>query len=400
MLGQSAHRSESCPRRPRLTAALESVLRLWSGGAARDASEPLASIPRRLLVVKVHGMGDSVLIRLIIEGLRKRHPEMEIGVLAGPATREVLTMGTDFRVHLYDQNQLSTLSVIDSLLAIRRMKYDTVLNFEQGSIAGTAFIGCAGVPIHVGFVTVEDSPKSLFLTHGVSFEESRSMWQSFVALARIVDPGLTEVAEELVIRPRLETEQWLGSWWRANIGDGLENAVALHLGCGPGMDFRRWPLENFVALAEQINLEARQVTIILTGTALEKRLISQFISAYRGHAIDASDVGSIERTAAILRQSRLLVSNDTGVMHLGAALGVATVGLFGPNSPRHWAPIGPRATYVYDTDVACSPCINNYQNRTPSYCANIDLGRCMRDIKNESVLAGARRVSPALFLNE
>jgi heptosyltransferase II len=397
MRPESAPAFAPAPRRPRLTATVESVLRLLGTGAARRAAEPLASMPRRLLVVKVHGMGDSVLIRLIIEQLRKRHSETQIGVLAGPATREILTLGTDFRIHLYNQKELSARSAFSSLREIWLAGYDAVLNFEQGSIAGTAFIGCTGIPIRVGFVSIENSPKSIFLTHGVRFEDSRSMWQSFVALARIIDPGVSEAAEALAIRPRPETEAWLSEWWRANIRDSGENAIALHLGCGPGMDFKRWPLGSFLVLAEQISLEAGRVTIILTGTALERPLISKFLMAYRGRAVDASDVGSIERTAAILRRSRLLVSSDTGVMHLGAALGVATVGLFGPTSPRHWAPIGPRATCVYDTTVACSPCVNNYQNRMPSHCTNVDQGRCMRDVTVESVLAAARRVVPATF---
>jgi heptosyltransferase-2 len=353
----------------------------------------LATIPRRLLVVKVHGMGDSVLIRVIIERLRQRFPQMRIGVVVGPATREIMTLNSDFRVHHYSQKELSARSAFASLREIRRVGYDAVLNFEQGSIAGTALIGATGVRIHIGFVPVTGSPKSMFLTHGVRFDDMRSMWDSFIALARIIDPELPETPGTLEIKSQPETIEWVEAWWRTKVGDGREAAVALHLGCGPGMDFKRWPLQRFVELAEIINRRTGRATIILTGTAFEKPLIDEFMRTYRGRAVDASDAGSIERTAAILKRSRLLVSNDTGVMHLGAALGVGTVGLFGPTSPRHWAPIGLRATYVYDTSAACSPCVNNYLNLMPSQCANFDRGRCMRDIGVDAVVAAAQRVS-------
>jgi len=72
------------------------------------------------LIVKVHGMGDSVLIRLIIEQLKKRNPDIDIGVLAGPATREMLTMSTELRVHSYDQKALSVRSAYSALREIRR----------------------------------------------------------------------------------------------------------------------------------------------------------------------------------------------------------------------------------------------------------------------------------------
>jgi len=385
-------------RRPKLTAGVERILSLFGTDGAQKAATPLGSIPRRLLVAKVHGMGDSVLVRMIIDELLRRNPDMEIGLLTGPGTREIMTTGLDFRVHLYSQKELTARSALALLREIRRAHYEAVLNFEQGSIAGTAFAAATGIPLRIGFIPMDSSPKALFLTHGVRFTESRSMWQSFVALARIADPGLCESRMPLTITSRAETAEWITEWWRTKIGDNTQRAVALHLGCGPGMDFKRWPLEMFIALAEQISLHAPRVTIVLTGTAPEELLIRRFISAYPGRAADASDLGSIDRTAEVLQRCQLLVSNDTGVMHLGAALGVPSVGLFGPTTPRHWAPIGRRVAYVYETKVACSPCVNNYQNRMPSGCANADHVRCMRDITPESVMAAARSVVQAGFL--
>jgi len=379
--------------RPKLTAALERLLVAFRPGVTGSLPANLTSVPQRLLVAKVHGMGDSVLIRMVVQQLserRERHPEMLIGVLAGPATREVMTIDTNWMVHLYSQKELDLAYAYGLMKRIRRMRYDAVLNFEQGSIAGTAFLRATGIPIHLGFIPVAKSPKVTFLTHGVPFEDTRSMWSSFVTLARIIDPELSETPRTLELKGSPETRQWLGEWWRAKIGDEDETAVALHLGCGPGMDFKRWPLERFVRLAETIALESRKITFILTGTAIEKPLIREFIKAYGGYAVDASDAGSIDHTAAILKRSSLLISNDTGVMHLGAALGVPTLGLFGPTTPRHWGPIGRQATAMYDTSVQCSPCVNNYQNLMPTSCVNADYGRCMRDIGLESVTKAAR----------
>jgi heptosyltransferase II len=139
--------------------------------------------------------------------------------------------------------------------------------------------------------------------------------------------------------------------------------------------------------------------VILTGTAPERELIRAFISTYSGRAVDASEPRSLMHTAALLKRCNLLVSNDTGIMHLGAALGVPTVGLFGPNSPRYWAPLGPRATYVYDTKVPCSPCLNLYADRWPLACSHDEKGRCMLDITVNSVIMAAKRVILGEWLN-
>jgi ADP-heptose:LPS heptosyltransferase len=158
------------------------------------------------------------------------------------------------------------------------------------------------------------------------------------------------------------------------------------------MDFRRWQIERFVRLAEELRGRIPRLRVLLTGTETEKELIERFAREYSGQCIDASSLCSIERTIGVLGRCDLLVSNDTGIMHLGAAMGLPTVGLFGPNTPRHWAPIGPRSTYVYDTDVPCSPCIDNYRNRLPTACANAVKSRCMYDISVDSVLAAVTRV--------
>ncbi len=336
-------------------------------------------------------MGDSVLVRLILEQLRSQHPSMDIGVLAGAGTRDILALDSNFRVHLYSQNNLSVGSALTTLLTIRRCRYDAVLNFEQGSLAGTAFLAAAGIPFHAGFVAAGHEVKTRLLSHPLRFDENRTMWEAFLTLARLLDPGLSAEIGSFPIRCRPQTAAWLDQWLAAH-GVRGQQPVALHLGSAPTMDFRRWPLERFVRLAEELRAAIAVECVVLTGTPVEKDLVAGFIRGYSGRSIDASGLGSIERTIALLSRCRLVVSNDTGIMHLAAAIGVPTVGLFGPNTPRHWAPVGPRAAYVYETSAPCSPCINNYTNSMPPDCTNPVRGRCMRDISVSSVLAAACRL--------
>jgi heptosyltransferase II len=86
-------------------------------------------------------------------------------------------------------------------------------------------------------------------------------------------------------------------------------------------------------------------------------------------------------------------------MHLGAAMGTPTVGLFGPVSPQQWSPVGPRVATVYETTVSCSPCVNTYLGLRPHECANPDRARCMRDVSVASVIDAARRVVEGNWLD-
>jgi ADP-heptose:LPS heptosyltransferase len=353
-------------------------------------SSSIAS-PRRLLIVKVHGMGDSVLIRAIIERIQRVHPEVEIGVLVGSATRELMTSGLNLRVHTYDQRHLTPARVVATWHAIRRAGYDTIANFEQGSLAGTAFLASVGICTRLGFIG-PDGPKQYLLSHGITFQPLSSMWDSFLELGRRLYPDLPDDLPTIELNSSPSGVQWMRDWWLRVVGEPECAAVAMHLGCGRDMQFKQWPLDRFLDLANRLAIRWPNLKVLLTGTSLEGRLISEFRKRFRGTAVDASNLGSIEKTALILGRCRLLISNDTGVAHLAAAIGTPTVGLFGPTSSVHWAPLGSHATYVYDTKLPCSPCVNNHLNLMPSECTNAMKGQCMRDIEVSSVLSAIDRV--------
>jgi hypothetical protein len=88
-------------QRPWLTATCERLLLRVLPAASEIVTDPLPTIPRRLFVGKVFGMGDGILVRSIIELFHERHPNMQIGILVSPTTREVMTVEASFRVHQY-----------------------------------------------------------------------------------------------------------------------------------------------------------------------------------------------------------------------------------------------------------------------------------------------------------
>ena len=83
------------------------------------------------------------------------------------------------------------------------------------------------------------------------------------------------------------------------------------------------------------------------------------------------------------------VSNDSGLLHIAAALGTPSIGIFGPTSPWHWAPLNPLAATIETTgELPCRPCHK-------PVCRLVH-HRCMRDIAPEQVLAAARRALAAI----
>jgi len=381
--------------RPFLTVVCEHVLSSVLSEYLPSDQSPSSTVhvPKRLLAVKVHGLGDTVMVRAILEHLRRRNPEIEIGILAGPATHEILSAESNFRIHLYEPQRLTMRTALRQIHEIRAFGYETVLNYEQGSLAGTAFLRAIGAPVRIGFLSAPKHPKAFFLTHAIIMEGRQSMWKLFVRLTQIVDPGFPNDPPTTLFFGDDATRAWLNDWWDCHAGALYRRVVAMHLGANSKWgDYRRWPIPRFVELAKRLNVTCGPILIILTGTPPERSLIHEFQELYRGDCIDATNLDSVVRTALVLGRCDLLVSGDTGVMHLGSAMGTPTVGLFGPNTPVHWAPVGPNATYVCATKLPCSPCVNTYAGRVPEKCSFPIPSQCMLDITVDHVLKAAGEV--------
>jgi heptosyltransferase II len=223
-------------------------------------------------------------------------------------------------------------------------------------------------------------------------DESESQWQSLVRIARLIDPDLSPAVDVLPFPVAADIGAVVTRRWSDIVRNAGGPAVALHLGSGIHV-YKRWPVSRFVQLAERIKAIAPRAVFLLTGQAAERELIAEFTRTYTGCACDLSSITSVAETAAILQRCHLLISNDGGVMHLGAAMGVPTVGLFGPASPQQWAPRGPRATFLQGQELPCQPCIRSYREAPPARCTNWISSQCMLSISVDDVIAAARRVA-------
>jgi heptosyltransferase II len=153
----------------------------------------------------------------------------------------------------------------------------------------------------------------------------------------------------------------------------------------PGAEYgaaKRWPVAHFAALARRLDRPA-----VLLGSAKESELCSEIADrAGTGKCLNLAGKTSLLEAFALIAACRVMVSNDSGLMHVAAAFGVPQVALFGSSSPLHTPPLNDRAHVVwlkqdpqYQPPLDCSPC---FQRECP-------LGhlRCLFDIVPERVLA-------------
>jgi len=151
---------------------------------------------------------------------------------------------------------------------------------------------------------------------------------------------------------------------RALFGETPRPLVGVH--ASGGRESKQWHLDRFAAAARVI-AKARHATIVLTGSASDRKLVDTVRAMVTDDVpvIDACGAMDLIDLAALLAELDVLVTGDTGPMHLAAAVGTPVVALFGPSDPRRYGPLGAHHR-VLRVDLPCSPC--NQVRLPPERC--------------------------------
>jgi len=352
------------------------LLRLLPRGTSPGG---LAGEPRRILVIKLHGIGNIVMMLPALRALRRCYPNAEIELLTLSSNRE-FAQGTFDWSALYDLDERSLLRLLFSAAAklppLLRRRYDAVFDFEQFILFSALVSRLTRAPVRVGFEGIGGERARAF-THVVPYVEDDHMGEIFMRIPRALNAGETPGERTIPISSlhREEARRVLGD---AGIQDGAAFAL-FHPGSSANVPLRRWPPACFGRLVFRLSKELGLQTVV-TGTPDEMEIAAKVVEASDGVAVDLSGMLSVMALAALCGSARLVVSNDTSVVHIATAMGVAVVGLYGPNTPDLYGPAGGNGLAFYEK-LPCSPCLTN-MTRKSSECSD---ARCMSAIDPDRV---------------
>jgi heptosyltransferase-2 len=351
--------------------------------------------PRRVLAIKFYGLGNLVMILPVLQALREAFPAAEIDFLTFPENELLLQRSRLVRrVLAVDIGGVGRLlaTLGRALRAIRRADYDLVLDFEQFLRLSAILAFLSGARERIGFNTDGQRRGWLFTTR-VVYSDREHMSRIFMRLLRPLGIEAAPRPVSIVTEPTEEARVAELLAARA-IGRGRFPLVVMHVGSGPNfyrVPLKRWPIEHFARLADAL-VARHGAAVLLTGKGPEERgLVEATRRLMREPAVEVCDQLSVTELIALIRQSHLVIANDTSVMHLAAAAGTPVVAFFGPTAPFLYGP-GNAQDLVFYRDLYCSPCLSNY-NLKVSRCLD---PVCMRAIAVDEVLAGieARFLGP------
>jgi len=160
---------------------------------------------------------------------------------------------------------------------------------------------------------------------------------------------------------------------------GLDNKklIGIHCGTAETAPWRSWKKEKFAKLIEK--LVEDEFYIILTGSKgdyeVNEKVLNLVDKKFKDKVFNFAGKTNLREFAYLLTKFEVFISNDTGPMHLSAAMGTKTIGLFGPNLPERFAPFGKGNIAIYKArNLECSPCINVHKGEFKECKLN---GKCM-----------------------
>ena len=297
---------------------------------------------RRILVIRQHDyLGDFLLATPVLRALRESFPQAHVGVLVRGYTAELARHNRYinellvFEEHGWNWTPGKIWRLTAGLL--RGWDLAIVLSTVSHSLTSDLLVCCARPRYILGSQDrVFPGCKRNFLYNleapcrdGVRHQTERNL-----DIVRYLGVDTADRGEVITLQP--QDNLFARGFLRRHQLEEDERMIALHIGAGKISN--RWPVDHFAELANRLHHEY-EVRVLVAWGAREKDLGKMLLERLSFQPIILQDI-SLRQLASIVSLVDVFVGNDTGVMHMAAAVGVPVVAIFGPTDPREWKPLG------------------------------------------------------------
>lgn len=307
----------------------------------------------RILVRVPNWIGDAVLSLPALEALRRVFPGRHVAVLARPWVAPLYQdhPAVDQLIPFPVDHSLDALGLYQAAQDLRRRRFDLALLLQNAFQAALLTLW-AGIPLRLGYAT---DGRARLLTHAVRRPPGwagRHQGQYYLGLLR----GLGWDAP--LIEPRLnvrEPDAAAAARRLAELGVAPDQPL---LGVCPGAAFgpaKRWPPARFAALAGRA-VQRWGLRVLLLGGGAERDACAEIAAALPAASLNLAGRTGLGEVMGLLARCRLCLGNDSGLMHLAAALGRPSLTLFTSTDPAATAPLGSGSRWVAAA-VSCAPCL-------------------------------------------
>lgn len=336
----------------------------------------------RILIIAPNWIGDAVMSQPLLANLKAIYPQSQIDVLASPWVAPIYRACAEANQVIeakleHKQLQWNLRKQLAKQLELKQ--YDACFVLPN-SLKSALIPWLANIPFRIGY---RGEMRFGLINHALdnpSKVNRPPMANHYLALANVL-----EHSQEIDVNKPVDPKLNISSIAKESIGAKLQAASieekSIYVFC-PGAEYgvtKRWPADHFATLAQQLIASEPDAHVILLGGKDDQTLGESIRTQAKNDSRIHNWCGktSLDEAIALIGMSKALVSNDSGLMHIGAALKVPQVAIFGSSDPHHTPPLSDKARVLW-LKLPCSPC---HKKECP-------LGhlKCLKDILPTTVL--------------
>jgi len=339
-----------------------------------------------ILIIAPNWIGDAVTSQPLLANLKALYPDSKIDVLASNWVAPIYRACTEVNEVIeanFEHKKLQWSLRKQLSKQIEDKKYQACFVLPN-SLKSALIPWLANIPFRIGYRGELRFGLINLALDNPSKINRPPMVDHYLALSQLLNDdalSFSEIAPKLDISPAA----------KASVENKLRSTVissdSIYVMC-PGAEYgptKRWPTEHFAALAEKLIAQNANNQIILLGSKSDHILAQEITSQIKQASNIHNWCGntSLDEAIALIGMSKAVISNDSGLMHIAAALQTPQIAIFGSSDPAHTPPLSDKAKIIW-LNLPCSPC---HKRVCP-------LGhlKCLKDILPEQVLATLNRL--------
>lgn len=307
---------------------------------------------KRILLVRTDRIGELLLTTPAIGAIRKAFPKAKITIVVNPFSADVME-GSPFADSIIEFDpkgfNRSFIERLKFFRAIKRARFDLVIIFNPSKFFNILTF-LSGIPVRVGY----DRKWGFLLSHKMKDRKylcEKHEIEYNLDLVRLI--GVNTDNKNPYFPLDNLAEDTIKDIFKDNSIEADDLLIAVHP--ATSNPDKMWPLDKFAQISDRLISEFG-VKIVLIGAEEEKKISDEVRSKMENGVLDLTGALSIKETGSILKKCKLLVSNDSGPVHIAAAVGTPTIVFFGEDRPggssKRWGPYGESHCVISKPKVA------------------------------------------------
>lgn len=323
---------------------------------------------KKIILISLSCIGDVLLTTPVMKALKENFPDAELTVVAGPTAISLLECHelVDRAIPYFNKGvHKGAVGGAKIVLELRENKYDLAVDLRNSMIPYVLRKRYKITAHHVHLKNRDEMKRHAIDRHLDVIEMAGIPAVTHEMSVTVPEPAETKIAALLEKK-------------------GLSDAPLIAVYPGAGSPYKLYPVEKFIQVVRMLK-EDNGNNFVVVGSEADRPVGDALAAEFDSGVVSLAGEFGLVELAALLKRSRLMISNDSGPMHLGVAVGTPVVAIFGPTNADRYGPRGEKHRIVRHTEP-CNPC------KEPT-CGQAS---CIEKIPPESIAEAAREIMTAV----